>query len=163
MRLVVQRVTHAAVRSAGQTLGEIEVGAVVLVGVVDGDTSDSADRMADKLAGLRYFEDASGITNLSVTDVGGSLLVVSQFTLAADLRRGRRPSFTDAAPPDLAERLVERFVARLRASGLRVETGRFRARMEVEVVNDGPFTLLLDSARDLAKGSQRPRTSSGRG
>jgi D-tyrosyl-tRNA(Tyr) deacylase len=151
MRLVIQRVTRAAVRSDGETLGQITRGAVVLVGVVTGDTAEIADRMADKLAGLRYFEDASGVTNLALDEVGGALLVVSQFTLAADLRRGRRPGFTDAAPPELAEPLVERFVARLRTSGLEVETGRFRARMDVELVNDGPFTLLLDSERDLAK------------
>lgn len=163
MRLVVQRVTRAAVRSGGQTLGVIGQGAVVLVGVVAGDTAELAERMADKFAGLRYFEDAAGFTNLAVTDAGGALLVVSQFTLAADLRRGRRPGFTDAAPPALAEPLVERFVARLRASGLQVETGRFGARMELELVNDGPFTLILDSERDLAAGRDRSGASAGSG
>jgi len=151
MRLVVQRATRAVVRSGGETLGEIGHGAAVLMGVVASDTPQVADRMADKLAGLRYFEDASGVTNLGINETGGSLLVVSQFTLTADLRRGRRPSFTDAAAPALAEMLVDRFVARLREAGLRVETGRFGARMELELVNDGPFTLVLDSDRDLAR------------
>jgi D-tyrosyl-tRNA(Tyr) deacylase len=108
--------------------------------------------MAAKLAGLRYFRDADGRTNLSLADAGGALLVVSQFTLLADLRRGRRPGFTDAALPDVAEPLVERFVARLRADGHQVETGRFGAEMAVELVNDGPFTLVLDSAMDLGPG-----------
>ena len=105
--------------------------------------------MASKLVGLRYFEDAEGRTNLSMADAGGDYLVVSQFTLYADVRRGRRPGFTDAALPDVAAPLVERFVERLREAGHRVETGRFGAEMEVELVNDGPFTLILDSARDL--------------
>lgn len=152
MRLVVQRVSRAAVRVAGETLGEIGPGALVLVGVAQGDDEDLADRMAAKLAGLRYFRDADGRTNLSLADAGGAYLVVSQFTLLADLRRGRRPGFTDAALPDVAEPLVERFVARLRADGHRVETGRFGAEMAVELVNDGPFTLVLDSERDLGPG-----------
>jgi len=152
MRLVVQRVLRAAVRVAGETLGEIGPGALVLVGVAQGDDEDLADRMAAKLAGLRYFRDADGRTNLSLADAGGAYLVVSQFTLLADLRRGRRPGFTDAALPDVAEPLVERFVARLRADGHRVETGRFGAEMAVELVNDGPFTLVLDSERDLGPG-----------
>jgi D-tyrosyl-tRNA(Tyr) deacylase len=151
MRLVVQRVTRAEVRSGGESLGRIGPGAVVLVGVAAGDTPDLADRMADKLAGLRYFADREGRTNLSVAEAGGALLVVSQFTLLAELRRGRRPGFADAAPPETAEPLVERFVARLRGSGLFVESGRFGASMEVELVNDGPFTLLLDSDRDLRR------------
>jgi D-tyrosyl-tRNA(Tyr) deacylase len=152
MRLVVQRVSRAAVRVGGETLGEIGPGAMVLVGVAHGDTEELVDRMAGKLAGLRYFPDAEGRTNLTIADVGGSYLVVSQFTLLADLRRGRRPGFTDAAMPDVAEPLVERFVARLRADGHRVGTGRFGAEMDVELVNDGPFTLLLDSERDLGAG-----------
>jgi D-tyrosyl-tRNA(Tyr) deacylase len=137
---------------AGETLGEIGPGALVLVGVAQGDDEDLADRMAAKLAGLRYFRDADGRTNLSLADAGGAYLVVSQFTLLADLRRGRRPGFTDAALPDVAEPLVERFVARLRADGHQVETGRFGAEMAVELVNDGPFTLVLDSERDLGPG-----------
>jgi D-tyrosyl-tRNA(Tyr) deacylase len=152
MRLVVQRVSRAAVRVGDETVGAIGTGAVVLMGVAHADDADLADRMAAKLAGLRYFRDADGRTNLSLADAGGALLVVSQFTLLADLRRGRRPGFTDAALPDVAEPLVERFVARLRADGHQVETGRFGAEMAVELVNDGPFTLVLDSATDLGPG-----------
>ena len=152
MRLVVQRVARAAVRVAGELVGEIGPGALVLVGVSGSDTAELADRMAEKLAGLRYFPDGEGRTNLAITDAGGSFLVVSQFTLYADLRRGRRPGFTDAAMPELAEPLVERFAARLRAGGQRVATGRFGAMMDVELVNDGPFTLVLDSDRDLGPG-----------
>lgn len=148
MRLVVQRVTRASVHSGGALLGEIGPGAVVLVGIGHEDTAEIVDRMADKLIGLRYFEDAEGRTNLAIGDAGGSLLVVSQFTLYADLRRGRRPGFTAAALPDVATPLVDRFVERLRAS-VPVETGRFGAEMAVELVNDGPFTLVIDSERDL--------------
>jgi D-tyrosyl-tRNA(Tyr) deacylase len=150
MRLVVQRVTGASVRSGDELLGEIGAGGVVLVGIGTADTPEIVDRMADKLIGLRYFEDAGGRTNLAIGDAGGALLVVSQFTLYADLRRGRRPGFTDAAPPEQAVPLVDRFVERLRGSGTRVETGRFGAEMAVHLVNDGPFTLVLDSERDLA-------------
>ena len=149
MRLVVQRVTRASVHSGGALLGEIGPGAVVLTGIGHEDTPETVDRMADKLIGLRYFEDAEGRTNLAIVDAGGSLLVVSQFTLYADLRRGRRPGFTAAALPDVATPLVDRFVERLRAS-VPVETGRFGAEMAVELVNDGPFTLVIDSERDLA-------------
>jgi D-tyrosyl-tRNA(Tyr) deacylase len=149
MRLVVQRVTRASVESGGQVLGQIGPGAVVLAGIGLADTPQVVDRMADKLVGLRYFEDAEGRTNLAIAEVGGSLLVVSQFTLYADVRRGRRPGFTPAALPDVAEPLVDRLVERLRGAGLRVETGRFGAEMAVELVNDGPFTLMLDSERDL--------------
>jgi D-tyrosyl-tRNA(Tyr) deacylase len=150
MRLVVQRVTRAAVVADGETLGAIERGAVVLVGIAAGDTPTLVDRMADKLLGLRYFEDEAGLTNLAIEAVGGAYLVVSQFTLLADLRHGRRPGFTDAAAPEVAEPLVDRFVARLRQAGRQVATGRFGAAMSVELVNEGPFTLLLDSGRDLA-------------
>ncbi len=149
MRLVVQRVTRASVRSDGELLGEIDAGAMVLVGIGADDTTEVVDRMADKLIGLRYFEDAEGRTNLALADTSGSLLVVSQFTLYADLRRGRRPGFTAAALPDVATPLVARFVERLRDAAPRVETGRFGADMAVELVNDGPFTLVLDSERDL--------------
>ena len=131
-------------------MGEIGRGAVILAGIGTGDTPEVVDRMADKLVGLRYFEDAEGRTNLAIADVGGSFLVVSQFTLYADVRRGRRPGFTPAALPEVAAPLVDRFVERLRNAGLRVETGRFGAEMAVELVNDGPFTLVLDSDRDLA-------------
>jgi D-tyrosyl-tRNA(Tyr) deacylase len=150
MRLVVQRVRQATVRSDGEVLGHIGPGAVVLVGIGIEDDAALVDRMADKLAGLRYFPDAEGRTNLTIADAGGQFLLISQFTLCADLRRGRRPGFTDAALPDVAEPLVERFAARLRDAGHVVETGRFGAAMEVELVNDGPFTLVLDSDRDLA-------------
>jgi D-tyrosyl-tRNA(Tyr) deacylase len=149
MRLVVQRVSSASVRAGGETLAAIGRGAVVLVGMRQDDTPDLVDRMGDKLVGLRYFEDADGRTNLSIADVGGELLVVSQFTLYADLRRGRRPGFTDAAAPQVAEPLVDRFMERLRAGGQPVAGGRFGAAMEIELVNDGPFTLVLDSERDL--------------
>lgn len=149
MRLVVQRVTRASVRVDDEAIGEIERGSVVLVGIGHGDGPQLVDRMADKLQGLRYFEDAGGRTNLSAAEVGGAYLVVSQFTLYADLRRGRRPGFTDAAAPDVAEALVERFAERLRAGGATVATGRFGAGMAVELENDGPFTLVLDSDRDL--------------
>ena len=150
MRLVVQRVTGASVRSDGELLVEIGIGAVVLVGIGTDDTPEIVDRMADKLIGLRYFEDADGRTNLDIADAGGALLVVSQFTLYADLRRGRRPGFTAAALPEAAAPLVDRFVERLRAAGRRVEIGRFGADMAVELVNDGPFTLVLHSESDLA-------------
>ena len=150
MRLVVQRVTRASVRAGDERLGEIGRGAVVLAGIGIDDTPDVVDRMADKLVGLRYFEDLEGRTNLAIADVGGSFLVVSQFTLYADVRRGRRPGFTPAALPEVAEPLVDRFVERLRSAGPRVETGRFGANMRVELENDGPFTLVLDSERDLS-------------
>ena len=150
MRLVVQRVSRASVHADGVLLGEIGRGAVVLAGVATDDTAEIVDRMATKLIGLRYFEDAEGRTNLALEDVdGAALLVVSQFTLLADVRHGRRPGFTEAALPDMAEPLVERLVAQLRATGARVETGRFGAMMEVALANDGPFTLVLDSERDL--------------
>jgi D-tyrosyl-tRNA(Tyr) deacylase len=150
VRLVVQRVRTASVRADGGTLAEIGRGAVVLVGIGRDDDGSLVDRMADKLVGLRYFTDANGRTNASLADVGGALLVVSQFTLYADLRRGRRPGFTAAADPEVAAALVERFVDRLRGHGAPVVTGRFGAVMEVELVNDGPFTLVIDSDRDLA-------------
>jgi D-tyrosyl-tRNA(Tyr) deacylase len=149
MRLVVQRVTRASVRAGDEMLGEVEPGAVILAGIGRADTPEMVDRMADKVLGLRYFRDDGGRTNLDLSDAGGALLVVSQFTLHADLRRGRRPGFTDAALPELAVPLLERFVARLRAAGAHVETGRFGAEMTVELTNDGPFTLVIDSERDL--------------
>ena len=150
MRLVVQRVSRASVDADGVRLATIGRGALVLAGVAASDDEKVVVRMADKLAGLRYFEDAAGRTNLSIDDIGGAFLVVSQFTLLAEVRRGRRPGFTDAAPPDQAVLLVNRFVDRLRSNGIGVETGRFGATMAVELVNDGPFTLVLDSERDLA-------------
>ncbi|HET8776885.1 MAG TPA: D-aminoacyl-tRNA deacylase [Candidatus Limnocylindria bacterium] len=149
MRLVVQRVRRASVRVADELVAEIGPGAVVLAGIGSSDSTDVIDRTAEKLVGLRYFEDADGRTNTSIADVGGSLLVVSQFTLYADIRRGRRPGFTAAALPDVAVPLLDRFVERLTAAGVDVSTGRFGADMAVELVNDGPFTLVIDSDRDL--------------
>jgi D-tyrosyl-tRNA(Tyr) deacylase len=144
MRLVVQRVSRAEVRAGDEVLGAIGAGAAILVGIGLGDSPQLVDRLADKVAGLRYFEDADGRTNLAIDEISGSYLVVSQFTLLADVDRGRRPGFTNAARPEVAEPLVTRFVERLRAAGHTVETGRFGAEMELELVNDGPFTLVLD-------------------
>ena len=146
MRLVVQRVTRASVTADGHLLGAIGTGAVVLVGIATGDDAATVDRLADRIAELRYFEDEEGRTNRSIADVHGALLVVSQFTLLADARRGRRPSFSAAADPALARPLVERFVERLREHGVHVETGSFAAQMSVELVNVGPFTLVMDAA-----------------
>ncbi|MBA2263526.1 MAG: D-tyrosyl-tRNA(Tyr) deacylase [Chloroflexi bacterium] len=150
MILVVQRVTRASARSGDELLGEIGHGAVVMAGIGAADTPEIVDRMADKLIGLRYFEDSEGRTNHAIADAGGSLLVISQFTLYADIRRGRRPGFTHAAEPEIAIPLIDRFIERLRATGTAVETGRFGADMAVELVNDGPFTMVIDSERDLA-------------
>lgn len=144
MRIVLQRVSSAAVRVDGEVVGAIERGVLTLVGVGVDDGSESSDAAADKLLALRIFEDAEGRTNLSIDQVGGAFLVVSQFTLQAALARGRRPSFTRAARPEVAEPLVERLVERLRGAGVPVATGRFGAMMEVELINDGPFTLVLD-------------------
>jgi D-tyrosyl-tRNA(Tyr) deacylase len=152
VRLVIQRVRRASVQVDGEVVGEIGAGALILVGVSHTDTPEVAERMAEKALGVRYFEDASGRTNLDIRAIGGQLLVVSQFTLYADLRRGRRPGFTDAALPEAAEPLVNRFVSRLSEEGVVVATGRFGATMQVELVNDGPFTLVLDSERDLGPG-----------
>ena len=151
MHLVVQRVTRSSVRSGEELLGEIGPGAVVLAGIGHDDTPEIVERMADKLIGLRYFEDADGRTNLAIAEAGGALLVISQFTLYADLRRGRRPGFTAAALPEVATPLVDRFVERLRGHGVTVATGRFGAEMAVDLVNDGPFTLVIDSERDLGR------------
>jgi D-tyrosyl-tRNA(Tyr) deacylase len=144
MRLVLQRVLSAAVRVDGETVGEIGPGLLILAGVERGDGPAEADRAAVKIAGLRLFEDASGRMTDSAGEVGAEMLVVSQFTLAGSLTKGRRPSFDNASPAEEAAPLVERLVTGLREQGLRVETGRFRARMEVELVNDGPVTLVLD-------------------
>jgi D-tyrosyl-tRNA(Tyr) deacylase len=148
VRLVVQRVSRAEVRIDGAVVGAIGRGAAVLVGIAAGDTPELAERLADRVVALRYFQDAAGRTNLAIDEVGGEFLVVSQFTLLADLRRGRRPGFALAAPPEVAEPMVDRFVARLREGGRKVATGRFGAEMELELVNDGPFTLLLDAGAD---------------
>lgn len=146
MRVVLQRVSRAEVRVAGRVTGAIGAGFVVLAGFAPTDTDETLAWMAEKIVGLRVFADADDKMNRSLADVGGGLLVVSQFTLYGDARKGRRPSFTDAAPPDVAVPLYERFVALLRerAGGLPVATGEFGAMMEVELVNDGPVTLLLE-------------------
>lgn len=145
MRLLVQRVREAAVAVDGRELGRVGRGFTVFVGVTHGDTEDQARGLARKLAGLRVFADSEGKTNLSILDVQGSALVVSQFTLYADTRRGRRPSFTQAAAPEPAEALVEAFRRALEAEGVPAAAGRFGADMQVSLVNDGPFTLLLES------------------
>ena len=145
MRAVVQRVARASVTVEGEVVGAIEHGLMVLLGVTHGDGEEQAGWLANKLAGLRIFEDEEGKMNRSVTDVGGSALVVSQFTLYGDASRGRRPSFTDAARPEVAEPLCDRFVELLREAGVRrVESGLFGAQMMVEIHNDGPVTLILE-------------------
>ncbi len=143
--MLLQRVTGASVSVAGETVGRIGRGLVVFVGVANGDTEREAQYLAQKTASLRIFPDGAGRFNLSALDVKGELLVVSQFTLLADTRKGRRPSFVEAAPPAQAEALFERFVAEARTTGLKVETGRFQQHMQVEIHNDGPVTILLDS------------------
>jgi D-tyrosyl-tRNA(Tyr) deacylase len=147
MRAVLQRVTRASVRVEGRTVGEIGAGLVVLLGVARDDAEADALYLVEKVLNLRVFEDAEGRMNLSLAETGGALLVVSQFTLYGDVRKGRRPSWFDAAPPELARTLYEFFVAEARARGARVETGSFQAMMEVELVNDGPVTILLDSRK----------------
>jgi D-tyrosyl-tRNA(Tyr) deacylase len=147
MRAVVQRVSRAEVRVEGRRTGAIGAGLVVLLGVGKEDGEEDARLLADKVAALRIFEDGAGKMNLAVDEVRGGLLVVSQFTLLGDARKGNRPSFVAAAPPGEASALYERFCARLREKGLPVGTGVFRARMEVELVNEGPVTILLDSRR----------------
>jgi D-tyrosyl-tRNA(Tyr) deacylase len=147
MRAVVQRVSRAKVAVNKWISGEIGLGLLVLLGVGHEDTEADATYLAEKIAGLRIFEDHDGKMNRSVLDAGGSVLVVSQFTLYGDVRRGKRPSFDAAAPPEHARRLYEFFVQRIRAAGLRCETGRFQEMMQVELVNDGPVTILLDSGK----------------
>lgn len=144
MRLVVQRVSSASVKVAGETVGEIGRGLLVLVGIERGDGPEAARAAAGKLAGLRIFEDGAGRMNLDTAAAGGAFLIVSQFTLAGSVTRGRRPSFDRAAPPEEAQPLVDALVEDLRGRGFRVETGRFRAAMEVALVNDGPVTLVAD-------------------
>jgi D-tyrosyl-tRNA(Tyr) deacylase len=147
MRAVVQRVSRAKVTINDWVSGEIGLGLLVLLGVGQQDTENDATYLAEKIVGLRIFEDSDEKMNRSVQDVSGSLLVVSQFTLYGDVRRGKRPSFDVAAPPGEARRLYELFVDRVRAAGLRCETGRFQEMMQVELVNEGPVTILLDSAK----------------
>ena len=147
VRAVVQRVSRAQVTVAGEVTGKIEQGLLVLLGVADGDSSEDVAFLANKIAGLRIFEDADGKMNLSLTEVHGKMLVVSQFTLLGDCRKGRRPGFDGAARPEVAEPLYEEFVAAVRATGIEVGTGRFQQSMQVELVNDGPITLMLDSRK----------------
>ena len=147
MRAVVQRVSRSKVTVNGEVTGEIGPGMLVLLGVGKEDTRVEADYLVEKTVGLRIFEDADGKMNRSVVDVGGAVLAVSQFTLYGDVRRGKRPSFDAAAPPQQARELYEYFVEKIRAAGLRCETGRFQEMMRVELVNEGPVTILLDSAK----------------
>ena len=149
MRAVVQRVSDASVRVDGQTVGAIQQGLVVLLGVARGDTSRDALYLAEKTSGLRIFEDEHGKMNRSVEDVSGSVLVVSQFTLLGDCRKGRRPGFTDAAEPELADQLYKEYVAIMQQRGIKVATGVFRAEMKVSLTNDGPVTILLDSRKQF--------------
>jgi D-aminoacyl-tRNA deacylase len=145
MRAVLQRVSRAAVVIDGETVSSIERGLLVLLGVAATDSRDDVRWLAEKVAGLRIFNDAAGKMNLGLADVGGSVLVVSQFTLYGDCRKGRRPSFIDAASPEIAVPLYEAFINALRALGLPVATGRFGAMMQVELINEGPVTLILDT------------------
>ena len=142
-----QRVSRASVKVGGEITGKIAEGLLVLLGVTHNDSESDADYLAEKVAGLRIFEDDAGKMNRSVTDVGGGVLAVSQFTLFGDVRKGKRPSFDDAARPERARELYEYFVERVRSLGLRCETGRFQEMMEVELVNSGPVTILLDSRK----------------
>ncbi len=145
MKVLLQRVTGVSVSVAGETVGRIGRGLVVFVGVAAGDTEKDAEYLAQKTVSLRIFPDEAGRFNLSALDIKGELLVVSQFTLLADTRKGRRPSFIEAAPPAQAGSLFEHFIAQVRATGLKVETGRFQQYMQVEIHNDGPVTIMLDS------------------
>lgn len=145
MKALLQRVSAASVSVAGEVVGRIGRGLVVFVGVANGDTEKDAQYLAQRTVNLRIFSDQAGRFNLSALDIQGELLLVSQFTLLADTRKGRRPSFTDAAPPAQAEELFQQFVEQARATGLKVETGRFQQYMQVEIHNDGPVTIMLDS------------------
>lgn len=145
MRFVIQRVRHASVEIDGDIAGKIGHGFLVLIGIADSDNEETADRMIKKMTGLRIFEDSNGKTNLSLADVGGELLLVSQFTLYADCKKGNRPSFIRAGKPDMAERMYEYIVSECRKIVDVVQTGSFGADMKIELLNDGPFTILLDS------------------
>jgi D-tyrosyl-tRNA(Tyr) deacylase len=149
MRAVVQRVSRAQVSVNGEITGQIGLGLLVLLGVGQNDTEADASYLAEKIAGLRIFEDSQGKMNLALAEVGGSVLAVSQFTLYGDVRRGKRPSFDAAAAPEKARQLYEFFVGRIRATGLRCETGRFQTTMKVESVNEGPVTILTDSEKNF--------------
>ena len=144
MRIVLQRVSRASVRVDGQTTGSVESGLLILIGIGAADVAEDVDHAVEKVANLRIFPDGQGLMNRSLRETGGSALVVSQFTLLADVHKGRRPSFIAAAAPEVAEPLVDRFVAMLKEAGIRTETGIFGAAMEVELVNDGPVTILLE-------------------
>jgi D-tyrosyl-tRNA(Tyr) deacylase len=146
LRALLQRVSEASVSVDDKVVGQIGPGVVVLIGISDQDTDDDSDYLVGKTLNLRVFADADGKFNLSALDTGADLLVISQFTLYADTRKGRRPSFTDAAPPDKASEMFDDVLERFRASGLKVETGRFQAHMQVSIHNDGPVTIMLDSA-----------------
>ena len=159
MKVLIQRVSRAAVRVAGETVGEIDRGLLVFLGVEAADDESICDGYADRTAALRIFPDGQGRMNLDVREIGGSVLVVSQFTLAANTRRGRRPSFAGAAPPERAEPLYARFVERLESRGLTVAEGRFRAMMDVELVNDGPVTILLDPPSTRRRGGAEHETA----
>ena len=145
MKALLQRVTAASVSISSNEVGRIGRGLVVFIGVAAGDSQRDVDYLVQKTVNLRIFSDRSGKFNLSALDIGGELLLVSQFTLLADTRKGRRPSFTDAAPPDKAEKLFDEFVRQARVTGLKIETGRFQQYMQVEIYNDGPVTIMLDS------------------
>ena len=149
MRAVIQRVSRARVEVAGETAGQIGKGLLLLLGVGVGDLAKDADFLLEKTLNLRIFEDPAGKLNLSLLDIRGELLVISQFTLYADCRKGRRPSFTDAAPPEAAKALYEYFLEKARLTDLKVSSGIFQAEMEVELVNSGPVTILLDSSRNF--------------
>jgi D-tyrosyl-tRNA(Tyr) deacylase len=145
MRAVIQRCSSGSVTVDGELIGQVGRGLVVLLGVAGGDTQADLDYLVDKIVGLRIFEDAAGKMNLSLQEVQGEMLVVSQFTLLADTRKGRRPSFLEAAQPEIAEQIYQQFVALVRALGITVATGKFRAEMQVALVNEGPVTIVLDS------------------
>ena len=149
MRLVVQRVTRAKVTVAGEVVGEVGKGFLALTGVEDGDTDDDMRYGVEKLVGLRVFEDAEGKMNRSITDIGGSILLVSQFTLLGDARHGRRPSFSNAARPEVASPMIDRMAGEIAARGIPVAQGVFGADMQVELINDGPVTILLDSKKSF--------------
>ena len=153
MKALLQRVTEASVSIAGNVVGSISQGLVVLLGVANGDTQKDADYLAQKTINLRIFSDEAGKFNLSALDVNGELLVISQFTLLADTRKGRRPSFVEAAPPTQARELVDYFVEQVHTSGLKVETGQFQEHMQVKIHNDGPVTIMLDSRDKLPESS----------
>jgi len=149
MRAVVQRVSRASVNVGGRVVGQIDAGLLVLLGVAQDDGESDADYLAEKIVGLRVFEDAEGKMNLSVVDSHGAILAISQFTLFGDVRRGKRPSFDEAARPEQAKKLYEYFVERVRAAGVACETGTFQATMKVELANEGPVTIMLDSKKNF--------------